>query len=61
MFAAHIAFACEGSVAQLRGLLARSLGRETLAREHLQVGLALCDRSGFATCAAQIRQALAQA
>jgi DNA-binding winged helix-turn-helix (wHTH) protein len=51
LFATHITFMCEGSVAQLRGMLARSLGRTAVAIEHLQTGIRLCERAGLIKCA----------
>jgi hypothetical protein len=60
LFAAHIAFYCEGSVAQLRGLLAQSLGNSAAAEKHLVAGIARCDQAGLKTCAGQARHQLSR-
>jgi hypothetical protein len=57
-FAAHIAFRCEGSVAQLRGMLARMLGHVPSALEQLKIGIVLCERAGLHTCAEEARREL---
>jgi hypothetical protein len=58
-FAAHVSFHCEGSVAQLLGLLAGSVGRRTEASERLTAGIELCERAGFLRCADEARRELA--
>jgi hypothetical protein len=60
LFAAHITFYCEGSVAQLRGLLAHSLGQQAHAVKHLSAGLARCEQAGFRNCAEQARRELSR-
>jgi DNA-binding winged helix-turn-helix (wHTH) protein len=59
LFSTHITFACQGSVAQLRGMLARSLGQNEAAIAHLETGLQRCEQAGLKTCAEQARQQLA--
>jgi hypothetical protein len=59
-FAAHVAFVCEGSIAHLLGLLAAALGRTTLAREQLELGLAHSERAGLVLCALRARLDLAR-
>jgi hypothetical protein len=54
-FAAHVAFSCQGSVAQLRGMLAHRLGRPLEAVRLLQLGSALCEQAGFRPAAEQAR------
>jgi eukaryotic-like serine/threonine-protein kinase len=46
-FCAHFSFLCEGSVVQLQGVLARSLGRHADATRQLAQGAALAERSGL--------------
>ncbi|MET0341306.1 MAG: AAA family ATPase [Polyangiales bacterium] len=58
-FASHASYFCEGSLAQLRGMLARMLGREREAHDSLQQGLRLCERAGFVPCAVEARIELA--
>ena len=58
MFAAHIAFYCEGSVATLRGMLARSAGDEARAETQLMAGIASCERAGLKTSAQRARREL---
>jgi hypothetical protein len=60
LFAAHITFYCEGSVAQLRGLLASGLGQHAQAVRHLAAGLTRCEQAGFKNCADQARRELAR-
>lgn len=54
-FAVNLAFVCEGSVSQLLGMLARSLGERSQARQHLKMAVALSEQAGLATCAAEAR------
>jgi DNA-binding winged helix-turn-helix (wHTH) protein len=54
-FAVNLAFVCEGSVSQLLGMLARSLGERSTARQHLQAAVAMSEQAGLATCAAEAR------
>ena len=58
-FAAHVAFACQGSVAQLRGMLAHRLGHPIEAIRLLKLGSALCEQAGFKPSAEQARLELA--
>jgi hypothetical protein len=58
LFAVHITFYCEGSIAQLRGQLAHTLGQDTRAALHLAAGLARCEQAGFMNCAEQARRDL---
>jgi hypothetical protein len=58
LFAAHIAFYCEGSVAQLRGLLAQSLDLSSEAAALLAFGVSSCERAGLLTCAELARRRL---
>jgi hypothetical protein len=59
-FAANLSFLCEGSVSQLLGLLARSLGDGKAARQHLRAAVTYSKRAGLGTCAAQAQLELAQ-
>jgi DNA-binding winged helix-turn-helix (wHTH) protein len=59
-FAGHVGFLCDGSVAQLLGMLAHALGRHAPAAEHLTAGLAADERAGFAPRAAEARLQLAR-
>jgi eukaryotic-like serine/threonine-protein kinase len=56
LFAAHIAFSCEGSVAQLCGMLSLRLGHNARALAQLGAGVVLCERAGVHTCAEQARR-----
>jgi hypothetical protein len=58
-FAAHVTFSCQGSVAQLRGMLAHRLGRRDDAISLLKLGNELCERAGFKLSAEQARLELA--
>jgi DNA-binding winged helix-turn-helix (wHTH) protein len=59
-FAAHVAFSCEGSVAQLLGMLAAALGRHDAAIAHFTRGVAENDRFGLLPRAAEARLQLAR-
>ena len=59
LFATNIAFYCEGSVAQLLGLIAARLGRQVEAQQLLTEGISASDRHGLGACAAQARLELA--
>jgi hypothetical protein len=50
-FAVNVTFVCEGSVSQLLGMLARMLGREAQASEHLRAGIAISRQAGIQTAA----------
>jgi hypothetical protein len=50
-FAVNVTFLCEGSVSQLLGMLARMLGREAQASEHLRAGIAISRQAGIQTAA----------
>jgi hypothetical protein len=58
--AVGISFHCEGSIATYLGSLARALGRDRQAREHLEDGLERNQAFGLGPCAAQTRLELAQ-
>jgi DNA-binding winged helix-turn-helix (wHTH) protein len=58
-FAAHASFICEGSIAELLGLLAGRLGRRGLAIKQLKVGAANSQRAGLLVCAARAQSELA--
>ncbi len=58
-FAAHVSFFCEGSVSQLLAGLARLLGDQRRAIEHLETALACAEAAGLAACANQARLELA--
>ncbi|HLK35649.1 MAG TPA: AAA family ATPase [Polyangiaceae bacterium] len=51
-FAADLSLHCDGSVSHFLGLLARALGRDARAREHLEQALDDNDRGGFPARAA---------
>jgi hypothetical protein len=55
-----VGFLCDGSVAQLLGMLAHALGRHADAVAHLTAGLAANERAGFAPRAAEARLQLAR-
>jgi len=55
LFAVNLAFLCEGSVSQLLGLLARSLGEPAKARLHFEAAIAASEQAGFMPCAAEAR------
>jgi hypothetical protein len=57
-FSVHVSFLCEGSVAQVLGMLALGLGRRAEAVRHLETGAALSARVGLASSAAEARAAL---
>jgi hypothetical protein len=59
-FAVHVSFLCEGSVAELLGLLAHALGRRGDAVGHLEMGVAISERAGLRGCEAQARSELGQ-
>jgi hypothetical protein len=59
-FAVHVSFLCEGSVAELLGLLAHALGRRGDAVGHLELGVAISERAGLRGCEAQARSELDQ-
>lgn len=60
LFAAHLSFLCEGSVPQLLGMLAHALGRHASAVAHLETGIQMNERAGFAPRAAEARLQLAR-
>jgi hypothetical protein len=55
LYAVGISFHCEGSIATYLGGLARALGRDREAREHLEEGLERNRAFGLAPCAAQTK------
>jgi hypothetical protein len=59
-FTGHVSFLCDGSVAQLLGMLAHGLGRHAEAAAHLEAGAAANERAGFAPRAAEARLQLAR-
>jgi hypothetical protein len=59
-FAAHVSFLCEGSIAQLRGSLARRLGLVAEARQLFARGAKLSEQVGLARAAAVSRDLLAE-
>jgi DNA-binding winged helix-turn-helix (wHTH) protein len=59
-FAGHVSFLCDGSVAQLLGMLAHALGRHATAVAHLEAGIAANERAGFKPRAIEARLQLAQ-
>jgi DNA-binding winged helix-turn-helix (wHTH) protein len=59
-FALHVSFLCDGSVAQLLGMLARALGRTADARHQLEAALVHNERVGLAPRAAETRLELAR-
>jgi DNA-binding winged helix-turn-helix (wHTH) protein len=59
-FAVQVASLCEGSVAQLLGMLAFALGRPADAIAHLEDAVAQSDRAGFTLCALSARLELAR-
>lgn len=59
-FAGHVSFLCEGSVAQLLGMLEHALGRRAQAISQLEAGIRMNDRAGFAPRAAEARLRLAE-
>jgi hypothetical protein len=59
-FAGHVSFLCEGSVAQLVGMLDHALGRTARAIANLEVGIRMNDRAGFAPRAVEARLQLAE-
>jgi hypothetical protein len=52
-FAVNVSFLCEGSVSQLLGMLARSLGDRASARRQLELAVALSEQSGLLKCSAE--------
>jgi hypothetical protein len=58
-FAAHVAFHCEGTVAQLSGMLAGALGRDEAAILLLEEGVTRADQAGLQLTAAEARLELA--
>jgi hypothetical protein len=59
LFATNIAFHCEGSGAQLLGLIAARLGRNVEAQQLLTEAISACEGHGLRACAAQARLELA--
>ena len=59
LFATNIAFYCEGSGAQLLGLIAARLGRNVEAQQLLAEAISLSEQRGLGACAAQARLELA--
>jgi hypothetical protein len=59
-FAAHVSFLCEGSIAQLRGSLARRLGLVAEARQLFVRGTKLSEQAGLARSAAVSRGLLSE-
>jgi DNA-binding winged helix-turn-helix (wHTH) protein len=59
-FAGHVAFHCEGSVPQLRGMLACALGDHAAARALLEAGIAMDERAGLGPRAEEARLSLAR-
>jgi len=59
LFATNIAFYCEGSGAQLLGLIAARLGRNVEAQQLLTEAISESERHGLRACAAQARLELA--
>jgi hypothetical protein len=57
-FAVHVSFFCEGSVAELLGLLAQAAGRRGDAVSHLETAVAISERAGLRGCEGQARSAL---
>jgi hypothetical protein len=59
-FAAHVSFLCEGSIAQLRGSLAKRLGLVAEARQLFARGAELSEQAGLARAAAVSRGLLSE-
>jgi eukaryotic-like serine/threonine-protein kinase len=59
-YAAHVSFFCEGSVQQLLGMLAQTLGRRQEARMHLEAGIQMNERAGLVLRTAEARTQLAE-
>lgn len=59
-FAGQVSFLCDGSVVQLLGMLAESLGRHAEALCHFEAGITANERAGFEPRAAEARLQLAQ-
>jgi hypothetical protein len=58
-FAVQLSFYCEGAVPQLRGMLARALGRHDEAVRSLERGVEMSEHAGFLPSAAEARFELA--
>lgn len=59
-FAINIAFHCEGSIAELMGLISGALGRDNDAMVELEEGVRQCQSVGFETCAAVAEEELSR-
>jgi tetratricopeptide (TPR) repeat protein len=60
-FAGHLDFFCEGSVAQLLGMLAQALGEHDAALAHFEAGLRSNERAGLGLRSDEARTQLSQA
>ncbi len=57
-FAVNVSLFCEGSVAQLLGMLAQALGRHDEAVQQLQAAIAIGERAGFGAAVSDARSEL---